>query len=185
MLAFNGAFFDVTNAASAISRGLEMDFVWLTPFEPLTIAGSLGLLDAKYDSYPNAPAPVTSGLNSNQDLSGKRIAFAPEQSASFTPTLTLPVFGLAMRASVDYLYQGNQFTDGDLDPNSYLEGFSQISARISIGAWDQRWALTLGGSNLTDEEVLNQVLDTVFFPGSYNARQKSGRKVFASLSFAL
>jgi iron complex outermembrane receptor protein len=31
---------------------------------------------------------------------------------------------------------------------------------------------------------LNQVLDTVFFPGSYNARQKSGRKVFASLSFA-
>ncbi|WP_295872711.1 TonB-dependent receptor [uncultured Zhongshania sp.] len=184
VLAFNGAFFDVTNAASAISRGLEMDFVWLTPFEPLTIAGSLGLLDAKYDSYPNAPAPVTSGLNSNQDLSGKRIAFAPEQSASFTPTLTLPVFGLAMRASVDYLYQGNQFTDGDLDPNSYLEGFSQISARISIGAWDQRWALTLGGSNLTDEKVLNQVLDTVFFPGSYNARQKSGRKVFASLSFA-
>jgi iron complex outermembrane receptor protein len=65
-----------------------------------------------------------------------------------------------------------------------LKGFSQVSARISVGAWDQRWALTLGGSNLTDEKVLNQVLDTVFFPGSYNARQKSGRKVFASLSFA-
>jgi outer membrane receptor protein involved in Fe transport len=184
VLAFNGAFFDVTNAASAISRGLEMDFMWLTPFEPLSVAGSLGLLDARYDSYPNAPAPVTSGLNSNQDLSGKRIAFAPEQSASLTPTLTLPVFGLAMRASVDFLYQGNQYTDGDLDPNSYLKGFSQVSARISVGAWDQRWALTLGGSNLTDEKVLNQVLDTVFFPGSYNARQKSGRKVFASLSFA-
>lgn len=184
VLAFNGAFFDVTNAASAISRGLEMDFMWLTPFEPLSIAGSLGLLDAKYDSYPNAPAPITQGVNAKQDLSGKRIAFAPEQSASITPTLTLPLFGLAMRASVDYLYQGNQYTDGDLDPSSYLKGFSQVSARISLGSNDQRWAVTLGGSNLTEEKVLNQVLDTVFFPGSYNARQKSGRKIFASLSLA-
>jgi iron complex outermembrane receptor protein len=184
VLAFNGAFFDVTNAASAISRGLEMDFMWLTPFEPLSISGSLGLLDAKYDSYPNAPAPITQGVHAKQDLSGKRIAFAPEQSASITPTLTLPLFGLAMRASVDYLYQGNQYTDGDLDPNSYLKGFSQVSARISLGSTDQRWAVTLGGSNLTEEKVLNQVLDTVFFPGSYNARQKSGRKIFASLSFA-
>ncbi len=184
VLAFNGAFFDVTNAASAISRGLEMDFVWLTPFEPLSVVGSLGLLDARYDSYPNAPAPVSAGVNSNQDLSGKRIAFAPEQSASITPTLILPVFGLAMQTSVDLLYQGDQYTDGDLDPNSYLPGFTQVSARISLGAPDQRWALSLGVSNLTDERVLNQVLDTVFFPGTYNARQKSGRKVFGALSLA-
>lgn len=182
VLAFNGAFFDVTNAATAISRGLEMDFVWLTPFEPLTISGSLGLLDAKYDSYPNAPAPVTQGLNTNQDLSGDRIAFAPEQSASFTPTLTLPLFGLAVRASIDVLYQGDQFTDSDLDPNSFLPGYTSYSARISIGDPDQLWLLTLGGSNLSDEKVLNQVLDTVFFPGTYDARQKAGRKIFAALT---
>jgi outer membrane receptor protein involved in Fe transport len=182
VLAFNGAFFDVTNAATAISRGLEMDFVWLTPFEPLTISGSLGLLDAKYDSYPNAPAPVTQGLNTNQDLSGERIAFAPEQSASFTPTLTLPLFGLAVRASIDVLYQGDQFTDSDLDPNSFLPGYTSYSGRISIGDPDQLWSLTLGGSNLSDEKVLNQVLDTVFFPGTYDARQKAGRKIFAALT---
>jgi iron complex outermembrane receptor protein len=182
VLAFNGAFFDVTNAATAISRGLEMDFVWLTPFQPLTISGSLGLLDAKYDSYPNAPAPVTQGLNTNQDLSGDRIAFAPEQSASFTPTLTLPLFGLAVRASIDVLYQGDQFTDSDLDPNSFLPGYTSYSGRISIGDPDQLWLLTLGGSNLSDEKVLNQVLDTVFFPGTYDARQKAGRKIFAALT---
>ena len=37
-------------------------------------------------------------------------------------------------------------------------------------------------SNLSDEEVLGQVLDTVFFPGTYNSRQKSGRKLFAALN---
>ena len=36
--------------------------------------------------------------------------------------------------------------------------------------------------NLSDEEVLGQVLDTVFFPGTYNSRQKSGRKLFAALN---
>lgn len=184
VLAFNGALFDVTNAASASSEGIELDFVWLTPFEPLTIAGSLGVLDARYESYANAPAPITNGVGTQQDLSGERIAFAPEQSASLTPTLTLPLFGLGLRASVDFLYQGDQYTDTDLDPNSFLSAYTLVSGRISIGAPDQSWALTVGGSNLTDEKVLNQVLDTVFFPGSYNARQKSGRKVFAALSIA-
>lgn len=182
VLAFNGAFFDVTNAATAISEGLELDFVWLTPFEPLTLRGSLGLLDARYDNYRNAPAPIDQGVNATQDLSGKTIALAPEQTATLTPTLTVPLFGLGLQASVDVLYQGDQFTDTDLDEASFVPDNTSYSARVSIGAQDQRWALTLGGSNLSDEKILNQVLDTVFFPKTYNSRQKAGRKVFLALS---
>ena len=182
VLAFNGAFFDVKNAATAISDGVEMDFTWLTPLPILRINGSLGLLDARYDSYPAAPAPINNGVDAQQDLSGRRISFAPKQTASLTPTLEFPLFGLAVSAAVDVLYQGDQYTDGDLDPVSFSPGYTTYSARLSLASPDMRWALTLGGSNLSDEEVLGQVLDTVFFPGTYNSRQKSGRKLFAALN---
>ena len=92
------------------------------------------------------------------------------------------MFGLAVSAAVDVLYQGDQYTDGDLDPVSFSPGYTTYSARLSLASPDMRWALTLGGSNLSDEEVLGQVLDTVFFPGTYNSRQKSGRKLFAALN---
>jgi len=37
-------------------------------------------------------------------------------------------------------------------------------------------------SNLTDEGVANQILGTVFFPGTYNVTQKAGRKIFLALT---
>ncbi len=183
VLAFNGAFFDVKNAATATSDGLEADILWLTPLPILRIAASVGLLDARYDSYPAAPAPIDQGVDAQQDLGGRRIAMAPKETASLTPTLEFPLFGLAMSASVDFLYQGDQYTDGDLDPNAFSPAFTMVSARVSLASIESGWAISVGGSNLTDEEVLSQVVDTVFFPGTYNSRQKAGRKIFAALNY--
>lgn len=183
VLAFNGAFFDVTNAASAISDGVELDFTWLTPLQILQISGSLGLLNARYENYPSAPAPIAQGTDAQQDLSDRRISLAPKQTASLTPSIQFPLFGLGGAASVDILYQGDQYTDGDLDRATFLEAYTTISARLSLASLDNGWVVSVGGSNLTDEEIAGQTLDTVFFPGSYNVRQKQGRKVFASLYY--
>jgi iron complex outermembrane recepter protein len=183
VLAFNGAFFDVTNAASAISDGVELDFTWLTPLPILTLSGSVGLLDARYDDYQNAPAPIAEGTNAQQDLSGRRIAMAPKQTASLTPKIEFPVMGMAVAASMDFLYQGDQFTDGDLDTNTFLDAYTTISGRVSLVSLENGWTISVGGSNLTNKKVLGQVIDTVFFPGTYDARQKSDRKVFAALNY--
>src|SRR5690606_31771087 len=94
VLAFNGVFFDVSNAATARSQGLEADLMWRPPWEPLTLMGSVGLLDARYESYPSAPAPVRNPqtgqlqLGAEQDLGGERIAFAPRATATLTPVLS-------------------------------------------------------------------------------------------------
>lgn len=182
VLAFNGFFFDVSNAASAYSQGLEADFMWLTPFEPLTITGSLGILDARYDNYVGAPAPYGSEEDT-QDLSGKRIAFAPSKTATLTPTLSLPLFGsLVTQLSVDLLYQGDQYTDTDLDPNTYVDDYMMVSARISLADEQGLWSITFGGSNLTDKRVLNQVTDATFFPGTYFAQLGGGRQLFGAVS---
>ena len=187
VLAFNGLFFDVSNAASARSRGLEADFMWFTPFEPLQIMGSVGLLDATYDDYQGAPAPVRDDegnlqLDETQDLSGKRIAFAPRTTATLTPMLTFPLWGLVGNLAVDVLHQGEQYTDTDLDPNTRVEAYTMYAARLTLANERDSWSLTLGASNLTDERVLNQVTDATFFPGSYFAQQANGREWFATFS---
>lgn len=183
VLAFNGAFFDVTNAASAVSDGAELDFTWLTPLPILQISGSLGLLDARYESYPAAPAPIAQGTEAQQDLSGRPISLAPKKTASLTPTLQFPLLGLGASASVDILYQGDQYTDGDLDPATFLEAYTTISARFSLASPESGWVVSVGGSNLTDEDIAGQTVDTVFFPKSYNVRQKPGRKLFVSFYY--
>lgn len=45
------------------------------------------------------------------------------------------------------------------------------------------WSPQFSGSNLADKRVLNQVIDTTFFPGTYFAQQTSGRQLFGTLAF--
>jgi iron complex outermembrane recepter protein len=185
VLAFNGFLFDVTNAGKAHSKGWEADFQWLTPLDALRIQGSLGLLDARYDEYPGAPAPIDQGIGSTQDLAGKRIAFAPDRTATLTPTLTFNVGGSYVATfAADALYQGGQYTDTDLDPNTYQPATTKYAARLGFGHLEGRWGVTLGGTNLTDERTLNQVTDAPFFPGTYFAQQAQGRALFAAITAA-
>lgn len=182
VLAFNGLLFDVSNAARAESSGVEGDFNWITPYEPLRIMGSFGLLEAKYVDYPGAPAPISQGIGAEQNLGGKDIAFAPKETATLTPMLTFLFGDYITTLAADVLYQGSQYLDTDLDPNTYQPGYTKYAARVMLshaGGW---WTLSLGGTNLTDERVLNQVVDAPFFPGTYWAQQASGRQLFGSLT---
>ena len=181
VLAFHGATTNVGNA-SATSQGVEGDFQWLTPWRLLTINGSVGYIDATYDEYPDAPAPISAGINATQDLKGKRLAFTPKTTGTLTPSLTLPFGNYVMRLSADAIWQGDQYTDTDLDPNTHVGGYMEYAARISLGSIDDLWTLTVGGSNLGDKRVLNQSTDAVLFPGSYYAQQAAGRQYYAALS---
>lgn len=183
VLAFNGVFFDVSNAGSAVSRGLEADFSWRTPYQPLRLNGSFGLLSARYKTYKDAPAPISQGLGATQDLDGRRLSFSPDRTGTFTPTLSYPVFGMVATLAGDVIYQGEQFTDVDLDPATRVAGHFLYAARLMLTHPRDVWSLSIGGSNLADKKVLNQVTDATFFPGSYFAQQASGRQLFATLGF--
>ena len=183
VLAYNGTLFDVENAASATAEGLEVDFRWLTPLQFLSVSGSAGYLDARYDEYDNAPAIVGSGEES-QDLGGEPLAKAQRASASLSPEISLPLFGdLGIQISLDLLYAGSQYSDTDLDPNTKIDPYTSYNGRISVADISAGWSITLGGMNLTDEKALGRIGDTVFFPNTYQATQKPGRKVFLALNY--
>jgi outer membrane receptor protein involved in Fe transport len=178
VLAFNGLLYDVSNAAQARSRGWEADFQWITPYEPFRLMGSLGLVTAYYLSYPGAPAPISQGIGAQQDLGGRRIAFTPRRSATLTPMLTYLIGDYLATVAADVLYQGDQYTDTDLDPNTYQPSYWKYAARATLGPAGGLWSVSLGGTNLSDERVLNQVTDAPFFPGTFFAQQASGRQLF-------
>lgn len=182
VLAFNGVFFDVTNAGSAYSTGVELDSQWLTPYQPLSINTSVGFLEARYKAYANAPAPVDQGLDARQDLAGKTLAFAPRWSATLSPTLEYPLGGLNLTLGLNARHQGDQYTDTDLDPATRVEAHTIYSARVGLGSAASNWTVNLGCKNITDERVLNQALDTALFPGVFLANQQPGRTLYASLN---
>ncbi|MGH8445693.1 MAG: TonB-dependent receptor [Solimonas sp.] len=181
VLAFHGVTTNVGNA-SATSRGLESDFQWRTPWRPLTINGSFGLIHATYDDYPDAPAPISEGISATQNLKGKRLAFTPKQTGTLTPILTLPMGNFMMRLSADAIWQGDQYIDTDLDPNTHVGGYMEYAARVSFGSLSDAWTVTVGGNNLSDKRVLNQATDASLFPGSYYAQQAAGRQYYAALT---
>ena len=180
VLAFNGFFFDVSNAASAFSQGIETDLLWLTPYRPLTVNASLGYLDAQYNEYNNAPAPISEGLNEQQDLAGRTLAFAPNWQATLTTTFEYTLFALPITLNANARYQDEQFTDTDLDPNTRVPPHTIYSASLRVASPSERWNLTIGGKNLTDKRVLNQGLDTALFPGVFLANQQPGRSGYVS-----
>lgn len=186
VLAFNGVFFDVRNAASAVSRGAEIDWQWLSPLQWFSFSGAVGYIDARYRDYPGAPAPIYEGIGEQQNLAGERLAFTPEYSASLSPKIQLPITETIGTSFVlDVLYASDKFSDTDLDINTRIPETTRINARINIGAIDRRWSLTIGGKNITEVIELNKANDTPFYPGTYHAQQAPGREFFAAFRMSL
>ncbi|MGH7818824.1 MAG: TonB-dependent receptor, partial [Candidatus Binatia bacterium] len=183
----------VRNAASARSRGLEVEFQWLTPWQPLSIRGSGALTDATFTKYPNAPAPRGSG-SPNQDLSGERLPYAPERQLNATPELrfpftapALPFVGspkLMFTSAADILYRGSLYLDGDLDPNVLQDDYVLLNGRVGLANETEDLGLSLGVENMTDNDVMTFTTDSTLFPGAYMGSQQVQRNWYVELRYA-
>jgi hypothetical protein len=84
------------------------------------------------------------------------VAFAPRGTGTFTPVLSYPLFDrVQISLSGDVVYQGNQYTDTDLDPNVYTPSYVKYNARLILSEVSDRWSVSIGGTNLADKRVLN------------------------------
>jgi iron complex outermembrane receptor protein len=178
-----GANVTVTNAATATAKGLEADLHWLTPLPFLSVTGSLGWLDARYDQYKSAPPTIDMAKGSSQDLSGRPLTFAPKVTASLSPTVQFPLgYGFGGQLTVDVLHETGQYTNLDLDQNTYVPAHTTYSARLILGHEHSAWKLLIGGSNLSNVNYANQIVNAAFFPGSYAVTQAAGRSLFGALT---
>ncbi|MDG1231272.1 MAG: TonB-dependent receptor, partial [Pseudomonadales bacterium] len=147
---------NVTNAATAISTGLELEARFAAS-ENLELGGSWAFQNAEYDSFRNGTCSVASGLASPCDLSGEQLNLAPDWSGMLYADLSIPL-GDAVNfvANLTVSMSDGYFTDGALEPIGEQDSWTKVDARIGIEAADARWSVALVGRNLTNERVLSQ-----------------------------
>ncbi len=168
----------VTNAASATTRGIEIDGRWqLSP--EFRVQGSLGYVDFEFEDYRTAgctAAQVADGGFANgaacsaagaNDLSGRTNQDTPEFTGSIS-AIHIHDFGVfELNSQIDVNYSDEYYAAGDLDPNIIQDAFVKINASVSIGPNNGKWDLALVGRNLTDEKTFSYANDMPLFSGTH------------------
>jgi hypothetical protein len=158
---FIGTTFVVRSIPEANSRGVDLDFVWLTPTPGLSLQGGVTYADTRY-----GPQAVT-GLGLLPD---QRLSFAPLWSASGSATYERPLFGdIVGRANLDVKWTSAYNTGSDLLPAKTQDAYALVNAKIAIGPADGRWAVELWARNLTNTDYY-QVAFNAPFQGSSGLR---------------
>jgi outer membrane receptor protein involved in Fe transport len=185
--AFDGIAFTVTSIPKVVSRGVDMDVIWRTPLDGLSIQGGVTYAETQYDdsrpanpnfNLPSATNPTGGGLFR---LPGTRISFAPLWSASLAGTFEREVGGHLFRANLSGKYTSSYNTGSDLSPLKVQKDLLLLNGRIGFGAADERWILEVWGQNLTDEQYLQVGFDGPFQPNQIDGFLGAPRTYGATL----
>ena len=150
--------FNVGNAASAISQGLELDGR-LALTENLILAGGLAFLDFEFldhafgtciqDQVPDNPNGV------NCDFSGKTNQYVADYSGNLLLSYERPLSDwLMFRANIDAIFTDEYHPSPNMDNRIKQEAYIQYNGRVAVSAIDGSWELALLGKNLSDELVV-------------------------------
>jgi iron complex outermembrane receptor protein len=164
---FDGvAGFVVSNAGSALTRGVELDSRWLLS-EWFMLSGSLAYLDFEWLDYQEGPCVATADEDIC-DLTGKKNQQTPRWSSSLSGTFSVPLSSSVMLdLTADVSYKDRHFTSGDLDPRGIQGAYTKVNARLAVGEINGRWSLALVGKNLSDEMTVGIGAPTVLDVGGF------------------
>ena len=178
---FNGIQFVVTTVPEVTSEGAELDYMWRTPLEGLSLQGGVAYTDA---TYGNDCAPInTCGgwVQQNRNpitgeltlarLPGAQLTNAPEWTATTAITYERPIGSLVLLGYFDARYVDDQQTGSDLRPSKLQPSYTLYNARIGIGSQDERWSLEVWGRNIFDEEYAQIMFDVPLQLGSFGPTQ--------------
>jgi outer membrane receptor protein involved in Fe transport len=138
----------VTNAGKAVSTGLELETV-IRPIEGLTLTGSTAYVDAE---LTEAAAGTVARVGDPLPLTSK---WSWSAGATYERDLTQGLTGF-IGGDVSYVGERwNTFRSAGPARATLMDGYTLVSARI--GVRKDNWTLSLFGTNLTDEHVVNNV----------------------------
>ncbi len=160
----------IVASADATSEGLELDFLWATPVEGLTLNIVSAYTKATYDRFVGScylsqvengtgcfNISVSQGqLSGVQDLRGEQLPVAPRFSSVFRADYNIPVAnGKEFSLSAKVLYSDDQFLSIERDPLGVQDATTRfdVSAMLASYEGDHPWTVALIGRNLSDEIV--------------------------------
>jgi iron complex outermembrane receptor protein len=162
---FTGLQFIVTSLPQVVSQGVDVDFVWYTPLQQLSLQGGVTYADTTIEDF-GGPANLAFFRPERKD---DTLSFAPEISASLSATYEQPIGNnLLFRGNIGARYTSEYNTGSNLDPRKMQDAMTLVNARLGFGAADEKWMVELWALNVTDEEYY-QVLFDATLQGSSTA----------------
>ena len=167
-----------TNIAAAKIYGFEVETL-LRPADGLTIGANLAYLHARYTDFcadtngvftNGAPEPgqcgpaqpiLINGVPNGTfavptDGRGLELANAPKWSGSLSVDYAIPTSFGEVKLHSDARYSARFNTWGrSNDPGYYRNEVVLLNASLAVAGEDERWKVTLYGSNLTNQKVIS------------------------------
>jgi iron complex outermembrane recepter protein len=151
---FTGLQFIVTSLPQVVSQGVDVDVVWFTPLEQLSLQGGVTYADTTIEDFGTA-LPFFRPERKDDQLS-----FAPEWSASLSATYEQPIGNsLLVRGNIGARYTSEYNTGSNLDPRKIQDAMTLVNARVGFGAADEKWMVELWALNVTDEDYYQVIFD--------------------------
>jgi iron complex outermembrane receptor protein len=144
----------ITNVGKVRSRGVEFD-ARANPFDGLTVTAAGTYNDAYYVSYRGASAQYLTSYQTTVDLSGRTASGAPKWSLTGTAEYTRSVGSVDVFAGGDASYRSGYYAAVNLDPFSYVPGYSLFGIHAGIRQPDSRWDVSLWVRNLANKNYFN------------------------------
>lgn len=132
------------NAGAASIQGFELETTFV-PNESWLITAALGYTDAEYDEVD----PLANGVTADNEL-----AQTPEWQGNIGVAYTVDLGGWVVTPRFDWSYTDSKYFNSANDPQLFQDSVDIVNAAISADSADEHWNITLGITNLTDEEYL-------------------------------
>ena len=154
--------FVIRNAASAVTKGVEAEVMWV-PDDHWTVRTALTYNVAKFRDFSTAPCfngqlpsegclPSKPGGPNVFDLSGENLANAPRFSGFFGVSYDTSVSdNINISLSSDVKYISWYWSQDSQAPGSRQPGYAKISASVRVHDPDDTWEFAVIGRNLTNE----------------------------------
>jgi outer membrane receptor protein involved in Fe transport len=161
---FTGIQFVVTSLPQVISQGVDLDTIWRTPLEQLSLQGGVTYAETDIADFGAAAAFF------RPERRDDRLSFAPKWSASLAATFEQPIgSNFLFRSNIGAKYTSEYNTGSNLDPRKLQDALTLINARIGFGAADESWMVELWSQNLTDEKYYQVAFDATLQGSSAGA----------------
>ncbi|WP_373091614.1 TonB-dependent receptor [Zhongshania sp.] len=150
--------FNVGNAASAVSQGIELDGR-LALTENLILAGGLAFLDFEFQDHQFGTCiqdQVPDNANGiNCDYSGKTNQYVADYSGNLMLAYERPLGdSLMLRANIDVIFTDDYHPSPNLDDRIKQGAYQTFNGRLALSSIDGEWEVALLGKNLSDELVI-------------------------------
>ena len=201
--------FNVSNAASATTKGVEMDLRWKLA-EGLRLTSAAAITDFSFGKFANqactnaqflayrqglfdgALGPAAAGLTAADcaaagvnNLAGRTAVDTPKFSASLLLDYSTEFAGLRADFTTEYSFATSVYRQGDLDPVLKTGNTSLLNAGFRIGPQDGFWKLGVRANNITNENEITSGNDIPISFGAFFGQIMAPRSITlsATLSF--